>query len=112
MNDRLRDLAGDIPSLAGPHLDDRAIKALMIVVGGMPDVRIRDDIRLVPSATCGGAFYMTSSEKCTCDDFAFRRVVCKHRLAVRLAEVLETAGTTEGGVDVDTAATEPETLPF
>ena len=109
MNERLRDLAGDIPSLAGSHLDDRQIKALMIVVGGMPDVRIRGDIRLVPSAACNGAYYLTARDRCTCDDHAYRHVVCKHILSVRLAEVLETAGT-DTGTGTDTAETTE--LPF
>ena len=96
-----RDLADDIPSLAGPHLNERAIKALMLVVGGMPDVRIKADIRLVPSATCSGAYYMSTADRCTCDDHAYRQVVCKHILAVRLADVITAA-----------TAAEQETLPF
>lgn len=104
MNNLPRDLSGDIPGLAGPHLTDRQIKALMIVTGGMPDVVIKGDIRLVPSMTCSGAYYLAAHDRCTCDDHAYRHLVCKHILAVRLAEVLDTAG-------VDTTV-QTDTLPF
>jgi SWIM zinc finger len=46
---------------------------------------------LVPSSH-EGAFYATSIDSCTCPDATYRKVVCKHQLAVRVLFTL-----TEGG---------------
>ena len=84
--------------LAGPHLDDRQAKALLIVAnGGVLDARIvgASRVRLVMCATCDGAFHLATADACTCNDRHFREVVCKHILAVKLSEALKTDGPAE-----------------
>ena len=87
-----RDLAGDIPGLAGPHLEAKQVQALMTVVGGgVLSVRLcgHDRVRLVSSATANGAFYLVTDDACSCADFEHRGGPCKHMLSLRVAHALE-----------------------
>lgn len=86
-----------------PHLDERAVKALMLVAAGLPRLETSRGWRLIPSMTCAGAYYLIDPDGgCSCADYEYRGPTCKHVLAAKLQDVLDAAA----GCD-----TEP-TLPF
>jgi hypothetical protein len=75
-----------------PHLDERAIKALMLVAAGLPRLETTRGWRLIPSMTCQGAFYLIDPDGgCSCADYEYRDVVCKHLIAKRLQDVIDAA---------------------
>ena len=74
---------------------DRGKSAVALVASGALDNPIYLENghaqRLVPSCTNEGSFYVTDATSCTCPDAQYRKSVCKHQIAVRLAYVLELA---------------------
>ena len=77
---------------------DRSKSALELVASGALDDSVAalylDEAhtqRLIPSSSKPGAFYITSTDACTCPDSQYRKAVCKHQIATRLADVLATA---------------------
>jgi hypothetical protein len=75
--------------------DTRGSRAMALVASGALEHPVWLDAehvqRLVPSCAREGAFYVTSIDSCTCADAKYRRAVCKHQQAVRLAAVLAQA---------------------
>lgn len=72
----------------------RQLKAMNLVASGAVSdlVAVGPEHVLVPSATCEGAFYVTSVSDCTCPDFTFKPelpAICKHVIAIRLQRVLD-----------------------
>lgn len=74
---------------------DRGKSAINLVASGALDHALylegSSSQRLVPSCTNEGSFYVTSATSCTCPDAQYRKAVCKHQIACRLAYVLELA---------------------
>src|SRR5215831_15515407 len=85
----------------------RAARAVELLTNGTLEHRIPvgDSHRLVPSSRNDGSFYVVSTFDCTCPDYRFRGVTCKHQLALRLQSVLDQAErevqtiNTNGGFD-------------
>jgi hypothetical protein len=88
-------MQGPMPTLLNSSDDSRGQKALALVSSGALEQPVWLDQslsqRLVPSCTKEGAFYVTDAKTCTCPDAKYRRAVCKHQQAVRLANVLKLA---------------------
>lgn len=78
-----------------PTPDSRGHKALALVQSGALEhvlpVGDSDTLRLVPSRTREGAFYVADADSCTCPDRSYRHAICLHMQAVRIAAVLEDA---------------------
>lgn len=53
--------------------------------------RVDLDNDLVGSESHDGAWYRTTARSCSCPDATYRKVVCKHQIAYRLASVLRSA---------------------
>ena len=74
---------------------DRGKSAVALVASGALDHAIylegSSSQRLVPSCTNEGSFYVTDASSCTCPDHTYRKAICKHMIATRLAYVLESA---------------------
>jgi uncharacterized Zn finger protein len=72
-------------------LDIRSTGALAIVSSGQLENRVQlpNGFELVPSQSAEGAFYVVSLSSCTCPDSQYRKVTCKHQLAIRLQNVLD-----------------------
>lgn len=83
---------------------DRGKSAIALVASGALDHPIYIENghaqRLVPSCTNEGSFYVTDATSCTCPDAQYRKAVCKHQIACRLAYVLETAAMNNDKLDV------------
>jgi hypothetical protein len=73
------------------QLDPRSERALLLVAQGLGDQTTRHGDRLVPSASKEGAFYLVTLASCTCADAKYRKVTCKHQIALRLESVLRGA---------------------
>ena len=73
---------------------DRGKSAVALVASGALDnpIFVGTEHRLVPSCSKEGAFYVTSLDNCTCPDFRFRKVTCKHIAAVKIQQVLDEVG--------------------
>jgi uncharacterized Zn finger protein len=75
----------------------RSTRAVALVASGALDDSVAIYLdpartqRLVPSQSKEGAFYVTSANSCTCPDATYRKAVCKHQQAVRVARVLAAA---------------------
>jgi hypothetical protein len=68
------------------QLSARAQAALDLAASGAINLKLtvgNGDAILVPSSH-EGAFYATSAQACTCPDATYRKVTCKHILAVRV----------------------------
>jgi hypothetical protein len=73
------------------QLDPRSERALLLVAQGLGDQTTRHGDRLVPSASKEGAFYLVTLASCTCPDATYRKVTCKHQIALRLENVIRAA---------------------
>ena len=74
--------------------DQRGHKAVALVASGALDgapYLDHSSLRLVPSQSKDGAFYITDACSCSCADAKYRKVVCKHQQAVRILNVLKLA---------------------
>jgi hypothetical protein len=72
--------------------ESRGHKALALVASGALDTLIPvvdNEHFLIPSCSTEGASYITSTHQCSCNDFKYRGKVCKHQVALRLANVLK-----------------------
>jgi hypothetical protein len=78
--------------LHGPHLDERAAQAMLLIANGLPRLETTKGWRLIPSMSCEGAFYLIDPHgECSCNDRHYRQRVCKHELACRIQDVLDAA---------------------
>lgn len=72
-------------------MDERSIRAITLLAEGkVTSERTYSGARMVESST-EGRFYMVTLRTCTCPDAKYRATTCKHQVALRLAQVLETA---------------------
>lgn len=75
--------------------ESRGHKAVQLVASGALEhvltVDGSDTQRLIPSCSREGAFYVTDDHSCTCPDATYRKAVCKHMQAIRIAAVLADA---------------------
>ena len=72
-------------------LDERSIRAITLLAEGkISNERTYNGQRVVESSK-PGAFYLVTTSTCTCPDATYRKVTCKHQLAIRLSQVIETA---------------------
>lgn len=72
-------------------LDERSIRAITLLAEGkITSERTYNGQRVVESSK-PGAFYLVTTSTCTCPDATYRKVTCKHQIAIRLAGVLEGA---------------------
>ena len=79
--------------------ESRGHKALAVVASGALEhpVFVGAEHRLVPSTSKNGAFYVTSLDSCTCMDATYRPgKICKHRIALKLQQVLDEAAQENG----------------
>lgn len=72
------------------QLDVRSQGALDIVRSGQLSERCKlpGGIELVASQSAEGAYYLVTPTSCSCPDAKYRKVTCKHQLAVRIADLL------------------------
>jgi len=78
--------------------DSRGQKALALVASGALDeahyVERSSTVRLVPSQSKDGAFYLADATCCTCADRKYRNTICKHMQAIRVINLLKCAAQT------------------
>jgi hypothetical protein len=74
----------------------RSLKALQLTAGAADWLTLPGGGFGIPSQRHDGAFYAADSSTCTCPDATYRSTSsdpCKHVLAVRLHQILQTAVT-------------------
>jgi hypothetical protein len=71
----------------------RSLKALQLTAGAADWLALPDGGYGIPSQRHDGAFYAADATTCTCPDATYRSSECKHILAVRLHQILQTAVT-------------------
>ena len=72
-------------------MNDRAVRAMTMLVDGLGDARTATGERLIASQCKPGAFYVTTEHACSCPDSQYRGSVCKHRLALKIERTINEA---------------------